>query len=501
MRFVPRLVLATAALAGGLSFGRGGARTLTLAMRADVTGFYPNHPYQDESYTYYVNTAVFEGLVRFDRDHKLVPAVAESWESVNDTTWRFRIRKGIRFSDGTPVTAADAAASLLAPGRLGWANREDVSGIESAVAVSPDVLEVRTRGRGPGLLYHLPWGFILPERVLSRTPVPAVGTGPYVVESWKPGREIRFRRNPAYHGPPAPFDTLRLAVVPDARRRLEMLRRGEADLVDEVPLDEITALEADPAFRVHSGPSGRVIFLAYRMSEPPFSDARVREAVDLAIDREELIRRALGGRALPASQVVSPAVPGYDPTIPLPRPDRERARRLLGEAGYGSGFDVRLDGPNNRYVNDAEILSEVSRQLALVGIRVEVNARPKDDFYELLESSRFYLFGWAVEYVDSGEALDSLLHSRQTGAAPLGTNNFEGLADPLLDRLIEYADAERDPEKRRELQAAAMRRAAELRAVLPLEIQQETFVAGKRVRWEPPVNMALHLQDLAPAGR
>ena len=288
-------------------------------------------------------------------------------------------------------------------------------------------------------------------------------------------------------------------MVPDGGARIGLVERGEADVADHVPPDQIERLSRNPALRVVSGAGLRVLFLGLRVDRPPFSDPRVREAIDLAIDRTELVRRALGGRATVATQLVPPSIVGFEPALRLPRPDRARARALLAAAGHPRGLDVRLDGPSNRYVNDVAILAELARQLGEIGVRVTVNALDKRDFFPLIEGgrSRMHLLGYSCESGDAGDLLGALLHSSTGGA--LGSLNSLGLSDPELDRLIEAADRARtDPARAHELRIA-IARAAALRAALPLHIQTEAVVLSRRLAWDPPLNMAIAPADLRPA--
>ncbi|HEV8268727.1 MAG TPA: ABC transporter substrate-binding protein, partial [Thermoanaerobaculia bacterium] len=490
-------VLALASLGACIGDSRRDPRELTLALRADVTGFFPNPSFSDESYTIYLNQCVFEGLVGVGANHEPVPAVAEGWEQPDDTTWLFHVRRGLKFNDGTNVTPADVVASLNASRERGWFDAGNVNVIESVRGVGPSTVEVKTKEPYPALLYKLPYTFILPERVMGMKPVPSVGTGPYVLESWEPKREIRFKRNPHGRSPGPGFAKVRILVVPDAETRITMVVTGKADMADEVPSVDVPRLRNVASLEVISRPSGRVVFLAPRADRKPFDDIRVREALDKAIDREELIRRALPDMALPASQIVSPTVVGFDPSITPPKPDREAARRLLREAGYPNGFDVTLDGPSNRYVNDVEVLHEVARQLALVGMRVAVNPVEKGAFYRLIESgkSSIYLFGWACELGEASEALDELMHSPTK--AMLGASNFQGIADADLDALIEAGDRTVTPDDRAEVYRKALARIAQKRLVVPLETQIETYVLSRRIRWEPPLNLALDVKAIS----
>lgn len=473
-------------------------RLLTLAVRADVTGFFPNPPIVNEGYTQDINWNIFEGLSGFDGQYHLVPAVAQSWQTPDSRTYVLELRAGGRFSDGSPVTAADVVASLERHRAEGWVFSDFLGAIEWVRAEGDRRVVIRTRAPYPLLLSKLPWGMILPRAALAKRPVPAIGTGPYRLESWEPRRGFVLRRNEHYRGRTPPFEVARFVVEPDDRQRLALLRSERVDGVDQVPLQELATLRGDPSLRVYAGPGNRVLYLAMRVDLPPFSDPRVRAALDLAIDRHELIARALHGQGQPASQIVPQSVAGYEPKLAVTRPDGARARALLAQAGYPRGLAVRLDGPNNRYTNDRQILAEVARQLALVGVRVEVAAQDKLRFFERRRAGdlSFFLAGWACQSGEAGEALDSLFRSRQAG---LGGENFLGLADPEVDRLIDAANSSDTLAGRLEHVRAAMARLAELRPILPLVVQPEAVAMSRRVSWSPPMNYAFRLESLRPA--
>lgn len=477
---------------------RAPGRTLTLGVRADVTGFFPNPPVANEGYTQDINWNIFEGLSGFDGRYRLVPAVAERWQTPDPLTYVFELRKGERFSDGSPLSAADVVASLEAQRSRNWVFRDFLQPIESARADGELRVVVRTRAPSPLLLSKLPWGMVLPRAALDGSPVPAIGTGPYRLESWNPGQGFVLRRNSYYRGTPPPYELARFQVEPDARKRLELLRSGRVEVVDHVPLEALPALQNDPSVRVYTGPGNRVLFLAMRVDVPPFGDPRVREAFDLAIDRQELIARALQGHGLPASQVVPQSVAGYEPSLSVTRPDRARAKALLAEAGLHPGVVLRLDGTHNRYTNDRQILAELARQLELVGVRLEVHAQDKQVFFKrrLAGELNLHLLGWACQTGEAGEAFDSLFHSRQPG---VGSENQLGLADAELDGAIDAANSSDTLSERLTHVRAAILRLSALRPVLPLVVQPEAVAMSRAVRWDPPMNYAFRLESLHPA--
>lgn len=472
--------------------------TLRIALRADVTGFLPGPPLVNESFTLQVNRSVYEPLVRFDRELRLQSALAERWSNPDDRTYRFVLRQGTRFSDGRPLTSADVVASLEA-NRKGWVTRDFLQAIESVREVGEREIEIRTRLPYLALLTRLPWGLVLPREALESRKAGAPGTGPYAIESWEPGRGYVFVRNDHYQGPRPAFDRVVHTVVPDATARMALMERGEADAADHVPPEQAQRLSANPALRVVSRAGICVLFLGLRVDRPPFSDVRLREAIDLALDREELSRRALAGRAAVATQLVPPSIVGFDPAVRRPRPDIARARALVAAAGYPGGLDVRIDGPSNRYVNDVAVLQELARQLREIGVRAVVNPLDKRVFFDLIEGGRssMHLLGYSCESGDAGDILDAFLHSPTGGA--LGSLNSTGLADTELDRLTDEADRARVDAERAVRLRRAVARAHELRAVLPLVVQNETVVLSKRLAWSPPFNMALSPEDMRPA--
>lgn len=498
-------VAATAVLVGLALAGFAGcrrqapvaARRLRLAVREDVLGFFGSAPLAREAFTLQVNSEIFEGLVRFDRSLVVSPALAQSWETPDDRTYLFQLRPGLRFSDGQALTAPDVVASLLAGRSRAWGTQDALASIESVRALDERQVEIRTQRPDFLLLQGLHWGFVVPREELRRMPMRAIGSGPYRLAAHRAGA-FTLERNAYYRGPAPAFDRADFEVVPDAAEREDRLLRGTADVIDNVPPERVAALENDPQVRVYAGPGLRVLFLGLRVDRPPFDDPRVRQALDLALDRSELLARARLAPGVVARQLVPPTVIGSDPTfVPAP-PDRARARALLAAAGHGRGLRVRLDGPRDRYTNGTLILAEVARQLDLAGFEVEVQLLDKGAFFARIDSgaSDLHLVGWLCRSGQAGDLMEAMLHSRQ---GPFGAWNSMGLSDPALDRMIDEAGASNsEREWSRKLQAA-QRRALELRALVPLVVQPEALAFRRSLRWRPSLDYQLWLEDIEPA--
>jgi peptide/nickel transport system substrate-binding protein len=469
------------------------APELNVAVQGDITGLYP--ALRNESFSFAVNANVFEGLTSLGRDLAPQPALADAWENPDEHTWLFHLRPGVRFSDTQPVRARDVVASLRFA-MTADATRTLLAPVESVDSPSEEQVRVRTRFPCPVLLSHLAFAYVLPESALaSPKGPPAPGTGPLRVESWQPGRELVVVRNSSFRGTPPDFERVRFVVTPDPAARLAALRAGRVDIADNVPNQEIEALRRSPSLRVVSRPGLRVLFLALPVDVAPFTSPRVREAIDLALDRPELVKRALGGFGAPASQLVPPPVLGYNPDIPVTGVNRARARELLRAAGVPAGVSLRLEGPTNRYPSGVEIMAEVARQLGEVGLRVAVEARPKEEFFEDVDAGRYQLllYGWSCETVQAGEALDELIHTPPAGKG----RNIEHFSDPAIDRLIDTANRSSSLRERGARLAQALAAVSRARPVIPLAIQNESFAfSAERVAWDPSLDMALHMADV-----
>jgi peptide/nickel transport system substrate-binding protein len=468
---------------------------LTIAVRADVTGIYPNPPTQPEAFTIDVNSNVFEGLVRFGKNMNPEPAVAESWENRDDNTWIFHLRKKIRFSNGEYVKADDVVASIETALNRPFTTASFLQHIRSVRALAADTVEIKTHYPYPILLSQLTVGFIMPKKVLQGTNIPPIGTGPYKVKRWVVGKQLELERNRYYHGDAPTFNQIRFVVEPSGAKRIKALLERKAQMADYIPLEEVDRLKRVQQIKIINRPGTRVLFLTFRMDRPPFNDIRLREAVELGIDREELIRRALFGKAAVASQLVPPQVAGYNPEITIPKTDRNRARQLIQEAGYTDGFSIRLDGTKDRYVNDVQILNEIASQLESIGIKVSLNPMPKTEFFPFLAAGKsdFTLVGFSCDTLYASLALDTMMRSPRPGTRY--SQNFQGLADPVLDQLIDQAWHEPSLKNRTAIYAQAIKRISEIHAIVPLEIQPETIALSHEIDWEPPITFALRVYD------
>ncbi len=333
-----------------------------------------------------------EHLIRRDRIGRLVPELALTWESVSDTTWRFQLRPGVVFHNGNPFTAEAVAYSL---GRIidpdqGSPNAGNLRAIASIEVIDDLTVDIHTMEPAPTLPNSLAAFSGIIDPVHAREVGDAglvqnvVGTGPFVLVEWQRDDFARFERFEDYWGGPSHIKTLVLRPMPDVNSRVFALQSGEVDIIQEVPADLTAVIEADPNTRVTAVPSVRVHYIQFRTDTPPFDDARVRQAINYAVDKERIVNSLLNGYANVIGQPVPPQFFGYNPEVEPYAHDPERARELLAEAGYPNGFQAEF------YIYPAiqAVAEVIAADRAEVGVRVSFKVNEFGVSYEDLINNR-----------------------------------------------------------------------------------------------------------------
>ncbi len=485
---VAALLLAAAALAAGSA----PAADLRVGLAADVTSMDPHFLNLQPNVN--VSWHVFDALTHTDADARIVPGLAESWRALDATTWEFRLRRGVRFHDGSEFTAEDAVFSIertlqVANGQFGPFTRR----ITGRQVVDAYTLRLRTATPYAMVPYDLNSVFIVSKKAAAGARSAdfdsgraMVGTGPFRFVRFARGDRVELSRNDAYWGRKSPWDKVLLRIVPNDPARLAGLLAGDLDAIEQIPTADLARMRADPALETAQRVSWRTLFftldqrsgpvagLGDQAGRPlpknPFLDLRVRRALSMAINRGAIAERLMDGAALPASNLVSPPVFGYAADLAPERYDPEGARRLLAEAGYPGGFALTLAAPNNRYVNDEQIAQAVSQMLSRAGLRVRVETQPMNVYLSKARNGEFAfaMLGWGSYSADL--ALRSLVASADP-AKGFGAFNWSGYSNPRLDELVERALASVDDRRREALAREAMRLAMKDYAVIPLHHQ------------------------------
>ena len=470
------------------------AQTLRIGMAADVTAADPH--YANIAPNNAVAWHVFDALANVDADTRLVPGLATSWRAIDDTTWEFVLRKGVRFHDGSPFDAHDVEFSIRRAAALAQKGGQ-FGGFVRAIAeiriVDPHTIHFKTAKPHAVLPQDLNSIFIVSRAVGSAATEDfnagraAAGTGPFRLESFARGDRVNLVRNEGYWGGKPAWERVTLRIMPQDAARMAALLAGDVDAIENIPTSDVARIARDKRLRIARKISWRTIFLhldQYRDVPPgvtdangkalarnPFRDRRVRAALSAAIDRKALVDKVMEGLAEPAGNLVAPPVFAYDPALGPPAYDPKAARQLLAEAGYPDGFRLTLSAPNNRYVNDEQVAQTVAQMWARIGVQVaRVEALPAATYFTKGRNGDFgvALLGWGSFAGDL--ALRSLV-ATPSPERGWGTWNWSGYSDAQLDRALEQALGTVDQTRREALAKAAMAIAVKDYAVILLHHQ------------------------------
>jgi peptide/nickel transport system substrate-binding protein len=441
---------------------------------------------QNEGLTNNLNGQVYERLTRRDRQLQIVPSLATAWSQTGPLTWRFTLRQDVKFHDGAPLTADDVVFSVNRAKDPVSTFSVYANALGTPVAIDRQTVEFRLERVNPIFLQHLDTIFIMnrawAERHRVQRPLDfknkeeshasfhANGTGPFMLVQRQPGIRTTFRRHAGWWGrPEGNVQEIVYTPISNDATRLAALISGEIEFVlDPAPRD-IARLRGIAGVRVVEGPENRILFIGMDQQRDellhgsvknrnPFKDVRVRKALYHAIDIETMRTKLMNGMSVPTGGYTpSPLGAFNDAALEQRLPfDLAQARRLMAEAGYPDGFDVTLDCPNNRYVNDEEICIALAGMWAQLKVRVRVNGMPRSTFFPKLEKwdTSLYLLGWGGSVTDAETTLTPVM--RNPGPKGEGLYNYGRSRNDTFDRLVAQSSVEADPKKREALIKSAL---------------------------------------------
>lgn len=429
---------------------------------------------------------MYEPLVQLDKNLKIVPALATDWKQTAPTVWRFNLRHNVTFHDGTPFTADDVIFSYDRARGEGSDVRTYVGKVKEIRKIDAYTLDFVTDGPYPILPNVFTRWFIMSKAwcVANRAEKPvdkrkgientasfkANGTGPYRLKSRDPGTQTVLVRNLNYWGKiEGNVDEVDFTPINNAATRVAALISGEIDMMEPVPQQDIARINATTGLQVLQGAELRTIFLGMDQKRDellfsnvkgknPFKDRRVRQAFYQAIDTEAIKAKVMRGASTPSALMIAPGVHGFDASLNKRLPyDPEGAKKLLADAGYPNGFEVSMNCPNDRYVNDAEICQAVASMLARVNVKIDLVAESKATYFPkiLSRNTSFYMLGWTPSTIDAHDALYSLVASPGDGGQ--GQFNLGAYSNPKVDELITKIQSETDEPKRNAMITEAMK--------------------------------------------
>jgi peptide/nickel transport system substrate-binding protein len=512
MRIIPlRRVLGAIAVAATLAVAaHASAQELKIAVAADVTSadphffnLFPNNNIAEH---------IFDKLVQMDPDSKMIPGLATSWKAIDDKTWEFKLRKGVKFHDGTELTAEDVAFSIDRVAQIPNSPGPFVAYTKAIVAKEiPDPYTIRFKTAAPHPLMpnDLSTIYIVSKKVATGATTEdfnagkaAIGSGRFKFVRYVSGDRVELARNDNYWGEKPQWAKVTFKIIKNEPARVAALLSGDVDAIEQPPIADLPRLKSDPKFAVTSKISHRVIYFNFDhlarsspfvtskdgkpLDKNPFQDVRVRRAFSKAINRPAIAERVMEAQATPSGQLVSEKLFGHVPGLKAEAFDPEGAKKLLAEAGYRDGFNLTIHGPSGRYVNDEKIVQAVAQMLTRVGIQAKVETAPMAPYSARASKQEFsfHMVGWGASTGEASSPLRSLLatFNRDKG---LGAVNWGRYSNPKVDYVIEQALQQVNDENRSQMLQQATRLSMEDLGIMPIHFQYTIWATKKGVTYVP----------------
>ncbi len=521
-----RLAAVVAALAAVFAATpQAAAAELKIAVAADVTSIDPHF------FNLFPNNNIaehiFDKLVQMDPDSKMIPGLATSWKPIDDKTWEFKLRKGVKFTDGSELTAEDVVFSIdrvptvpNSPGPFSAYTKA----IVAKEIVDPYTIRFKTAAPHPLVPNDLSTIYIVSKKVATGAATEdfnsgkaAIGSGRYKLVKYTSGDRIDLVRNDGYWGEKSPWDKVTFKIIKNESARVAALLSGDVDAIEQPPTADLARIKGDPKFTVTSKISHRVIYFNFDhlartspfvtdkagkpLDKNPLLDPRVRRAISKAINRPAIAERVMEGQAIPSGQLVSEKLFGHVPGLKADAYDPEGAKKLLAEAGYPDGFAITIHGPSGRYVNDEKIVQAVAQMLTRVGIVSKVETAPMAPYSARASKQEFsfHMVGWGASTGEASSPLRSLIatFNRDKG---LGAVNWGRYSNVKVDYLIEQALQQVNDENRSVMLQNATKLAMEDLGIMPIHFQFTIWATTKNVAYTPRTDEYTLAFQFRPAG-
>ena len=508
MKFTSNLVSAAVLCALSATSFIAAGQTLRVANQGDSLSMDPHS--LNESLQLSVTGNVYEGLVIRNKDLSLAPGLATAWKQTSPTVWRFELRKGVLFHDGTPFTADDVVFSFQRTQADGSDMKSYTNDFKEVRKINDHVVEIETKTPFPILPDVISLVYMMSKKwcetnqatkpvdrrkgIENAASFRTNGTGPYRVRERQPNVRTTFVRNGTYWGKiDGNVQEVVFTPIGNDSTRVAALLSGEIDVMEPVPVQDIDRVNGTPATRVLTGPELRTIFLGMDQKRDellyssvkgknPFKDKRVRQAFYQAIDIEGIKKTVMRGASNPTALLIGPGINGFQAEQNKRLPyDPEAAKKLMAEAGYPNGFEVSMNCPNDRYVNDSRICQAVAANLSRINVKINLQAETKGTYFPkvLRRDTSFYMLGWTPATYDAHNALNALVACVDDKGA--GQFNLGAYCNPKVDDLTKKIQSETDKTKRN----AMIKEAFDLHAAdighVPLHQQALAWGMNKKV--------------------
>ena len=485
------------------------SREVSIGLQAAITSMDPH--FHNLSPNNALSLHIFQPLIQRDENQKLVPGLATSWKALDDLTWEFKLRKNVRFHDGTPFTADDVVFTLK--------RVPDVPNSPSSFATfTKPIIDVKVLDPHTVIFKTATAHVLLPSDLASVMIVSklygekattadynsgkaAIGTGPYKFAEYVPNQRVVFTANYGYWGGEEPWDKITFKMLTNPAARVAALLSGDVQMIETVPTADIAKLSKDTNYSLVDKVSNRVIYVHLNQStdksppfvfdkagkpldKNPFKDVRVRKALSMAINRDAIVDRVMEKKAVAAAQLLPDFFYGTSKKLKPVKFDPEGAKKLLAEAGYPNGFAMTLHGPNNRYINDANIVQAIAQMYSRIGIDAKVETMPSAVYFTRATKLEFgyMVLGWGTESGEQGSAMRSLLATFDQ-AKGMGVTNRGRYSNPAFDKVLSDALVTMDDKKREAMiQQAAEMVMADV-GLIPLHYEVSTWATTKGFKY------------------
>ena len=487
--------------------GSAAAAELKIGVASEVTTLDPHFFHLTPNTE--IDKLIYSGLITQDANLKVVPDLAVSWRTTDPTHWEFKLRPGVKWQDGSPLTADDVVFSYQrarnvpnSPGSF----LQFLKHVKTTTATDDHTVVVETDQPDPILLNEILNVWIVSRKNAENATTAdynsrkaAVGTGPYRVVEWVPGDHITLERFDGYFGAKPDWQRVTYKPITSDASRVAALLSGDVDLINNVPGNDVATLKANPKITLGTMESNRCYFWTLDvdrdaspqitdadgkpLTKNPLKDERVRRAMSMAIDRAALVSKVMQGQAVEAAQFNPQGTPGTSAKMKPVAYDLAGAKKLLAEAGYANGFGVVVNSSNDRYPNDAQVNQAVAQMWSRLGLKTSVNAVPKAIYFPRVVKLE-YSVSMAGNSTDTGEPLSQLqyLLGTYTPSKGMGAGNSGRYSDPKFDAIIDKAAMTLDDGKRNALLAEAYEHAiGQQVVVIPMLFPITTWAMRKGI--------------------
>jgi peptide/nickel transport system substrate-binding protein len=515
--------LSLTSAAADLSSTAPGRHDLSIALGGDVTSIDPH--FHNLTPNNNVGAHIFDTLVMKEAGGKIKPGLAESWRVVDDLTWEFKLRKGVRFHDGSNFTAADVVFSLdripnvpNSPSPFTTYTKQ----VTEKIVVDPWTIRLKSAAPYPQMPNDMSTVLVVSAKAAANATTEdfnsgraTIGTGPFRFVRWQKGDRIELARHDGYWGPKSPWEKVTFRIITSDPTRVASLMAGEVRAIENVPTGDLAKLASSRDLSVYRTVSVRLMYLhidtardrtpfatdkaGKPLDRNPLKDLRVRRAMSKAINRQALVERIMEGAAVSSGQLMPEKFFGHTPALKPEPYDPDGARKLLAEAGYPDGFGLTLHAPNNRYVNDEQVAQAIAQMLTKIGIQTRVDAMPSAVFFTRASKPEFsfILAGWGAETMEASSPLKALLATFDK-AKGMGAANRGRYSNPKLDAVLDKALATVDDGQREKLLQQATELGVGDLGVIPLYHQHNLWAARRGIVYDARADERTFAHEFKP---